>query len=352
MATTRKKAAAGSNGSTRRKQSKKTAYTEEQVLHWYREMLLIRRFEEKAGQLYMERKIRGFCHLYIGQEAVAVGLEAAIRPDDVVITAYRDHGNGLARGMTANECMAELYGKVTGSSNGKGGSMHYFKEELNMAGGHGIVGGQIPLGAGIAFAHKYNKTDRICACLMGDGAVRQGALHEAFNMAMTWKLPVIYIIENNGYAMGTSVERTSNVTELHTLGESYDMPGKAINGMDIIAVKEGLAEAVEHVRSGNGPYLIEMQTYRYRGHSMSDPQKYRTREELEKYRDMDPLANIKLYAQNNKMKLDDAFDELEKEIKQIVVDCVKFAEESAYPEPETAMYENVYIGEYPYASDF
>jgi pyruvate dehydrogenase E1 component alpha subunit len=350
MATTKKTATA--KKTTRRRSSKKSPYTQEQILEWFRSMLLQRRFEERAGQLYMERKIRGFCHLYIGQEAVSTGLEAAIRPDDVVITAYRDHGLGLARGMTANECMAELYGKATGSSKGKGGSMHFFDAENNFAGGHGIVGGQIPLGAGLAFAMKYNEEDRICACLMGDGAVRQGALHEAFNMAMTWKLPVLYIIENNGYAMGTSVARTSNVTDLYTLGESYDMPGKAIDAMDMINTMEELKEAVDHVRSGKGPYLIEMKTYRYRGHSMSDPMKYRTREELERYRDQDPLINLKLHAENHGMKLDDEFKKIEDQIKEEVKACVEFAENSPYPDAEVEMYKDVYIGDYPFASDF
>lgn len=314
-------------------------------------MLRIRRFEERASQLYMQRKIRGFCHLYIGQEASAVGLEAAITKDDTVITAYRDHGNGLARGMTSDECMAELYGKVGGSSRGKGGSMHYFDRENNFAGGHGIVGGQIPLGAGIAFAEKYNSTNNICICLMGDGAVRQGAFHEAFNMAMTWKLPVLYIVENNNYAMGTSVERTSNVTDLYKMAHGFEMPSKAVNGMNLIDVKEGLAEAVAHVRGGNGPYFIEMKTYRYKGHSMSDPMKYRTREELEKYKDRDPIVALKLYAQEHNLMTDDQFDSIEADIKKEVNDCVEFAENSPLPDP-TEIFNDVYIGDYPFYKDF
>ncbi|MFK7970532.1 MAG: pyruvate dehydrogenase (acetyl-transferring) E1 component subunit alpha [Bacteroidia bacterium] len=352
MATTKSKASSAKKTTTRRRSSKKPAYSKDQILEWFRSMLLQRRFEEKAGQLYMERKIRGFCHLYIGQEAVSTGLEAAIRPDDVVITAYRDHGLGLARGMTSNECMAELYGKATGSSKGKGGSMHYFDKENNFAGGHGIVGAQIPVGAGIAFGMKYKEEDRICACLMGDGAVRQGALHEAFNMAMTWKLPVLYIIENNGYAMGTSVERTSNVTDLYRLGESYDMPGKAIDAMDMIKTMEELKEAVDHVRSGKGPYLIEMKTYRYRGHSMSDPMKYRTREELEQFRDRDPIVGVKHYAEKYKMGLDDEFQRIEEEIKAEVAASVEHAETAPFPNAEKEMYEDVYIGDYPFSSDF
>ncbi|MEM9931789.1 MAG: pyruvate dehydrogenase (acetyl-transferring) E1 component subunit alpha, partial [Bacteroidota bacterium] len=249
-------------------------YDKELLLKWFEQMLLIRKFEERASQLYMQQKFRGFCHLYIGQEAVAVGIESRIRPDDYVITAYRDHGGALVRGVSANACMAELFGKATGCSKGKGGSMHFFSKEHNFVGGHGIVGGQIPLGAGLAFGSKYLGEDKITVCSMGDGAVRQGALHEAFNLAMLWKLPVIFVIENNNYAMGTSVERTSNVTELYKLGLSYDMPSKPIDGMNVATVYEEMKEVVDHVRGGNGPYLVEMKTYRYKGHSMSDPMKY------------------------------------------------------------------------------
>ena len=257
---------------TKTKSSKKKAsYDKDLLLHWFEQMLLVRKFEEKASQLYMQQKFRGFCHLYIGQEAVATGMESAIRPDDYVITAYRDHGGALIRGVSPNACMAELYGKATGCSKGKGGSMHFFSKEHNFLGGHGIVGGQIPLGAGIAFAAKYQGTDRVCVCLMGDGATRQGSFHEAFNLAMLWKLPVIFVIENNNYAMGTSVERTSNVTELYKLGLSYDMPSKPVDGMNVFEVYEEMKTAVEHVRK-NGPMLIEMKTYRYKGHSMSDLQ--------------------------------------------------------------------------------
>ncbi len=333
------------------KTTPKQKYNQEQVLHLYKEMLRIRRFEERASQLYMQRKIRGFCHLYIGQEAVAVGIEGVITKDDTVITAYRDHGGGLARGMTSDECMAELYGKVGGSSRGKGGSMHYFDRENNFAGGHGIVGGQIPLGAGIAFAEKYNKTNNICVCLMGDGAVRQGAFHEAFNMAMTWKLPVLYIVENNNYAMGTSVERTSNVTDLYKMAHGFDMPSKAVNGMNVLDVMAELAPVVEHIRSGKGPYFIEMKTYRYKGHSMSDPMKYRTREELERYKDQDPLIALKVYAQTQKMDLESAYDELEAEIKKEVDASVDFAENSPYPDTQE-IFNDVYIGDYPFVKDF
>ncbi|MEM7511873.1 MAG: pyruvate dehydrogenase (acetyl-transferring) E1 component subunit alpha [Bacteroidota bacterium] len=327
-----------------------STYTKEELLHWYEEMLLMRKFEEKASQLYMQQKFRGFCHLYIGQEAVAMGIEAAIRPDDYVITAYRDHGPALVRGISANECMAELYGKATGCSKGKGGSMHFFSKEKNFVGGHGIVGGQIPLGAGLAFASKYKGEDKIAVCMMGDGATRQGALHEAFNLAMLWKLPVIYIIENNNYAMGTSVERTSNVTELYTLGESYDMPSAPVDAMDVVKVKEAMDEAVAFVRGGNGPMLLEMKTYRYKGHSMSDPAKYRTREELNQFKGKDPIANLQMYIADQGHDFSKEYKEIGDKIKGIVDESVKFAEESPYPDP-SALYEDVYVGDYPYIMD-
>ena len=329
---------------------KKDLYSKEQVLDWFERMLLMRKFEEKASQLYMQQKFRGFCHLYIGQEAVAMGIETAIRPDDQVITAYRDHGPALVRGVSANACMAELFGKATGCSKGKGGSMHFFSKEHNFVGGHGIVGAQIPLGAGIAFANKYQGTDKLCICMMGDGAVRQGAFHEALNIAMTWKLPVIFVIENNQYAMGTSVERTSNVTELYTLGESYDMPSKAVNAMDVITVYEEMLPVVEHVRSGKGPYLVEMDTYRYRGHSMSDPAKYRTREELNEFKGKDPIANLRIYIKENELASEDEIKAIDDRIKATVKECVQFAEESPYPDP-AELYEDVYVGDYPYIMD-
>lgn len=329
---------------------KKAAYSKEQVLHWFEQMLLMRKFEEKASQLYMQQKFRGFCHLYIGQEAVAMGIETAIRPDDQVITAYRDHGPALVRGVSPNACMAELYGKATGCSKGKGGSMHFFSKEHNFVGGHGIVGGQIPLGAGIAFANKYQGTDKLCVCMMGDGAIRQGSFHETLNMAMTWKLPVIFIIENNQYAMGTSVERTSNVTDLYTLGEGFDMPSKPIDGMDVTTVYEEMLPVVEHVRAGKGPYLVEMKTYRYRGHSMSDPAKYRTREELNDFKGKDPIANLRIYIKESKLASDEEIQVIDARIKEIVEECVNFAEESPYPEL-SALYEDIYVGDYPYIMD-
>lgn len=335
------------NTKTKSKTKSSQGYDKAQVLHWYEQMLLIRKFEEKASQLYMQQKFRGFCHLYIGQEAVAVGMETAIRPDDYVITAYRDHGGALARGVSPNACMAELFGKSTGCSKGKGGSMHFFSKEHNFLGGHGIVGGQIPLGAGFGFGAKYLGEDKISITMMGDGAVRQGAFHETFNLAMLWQLPVIFIIENNNYAMGTSVQRTSNVTELYKLGLSYDMPSKPVDGMSVLSVYEEMKEAVEYVRGGNGPMLIEMKTYRYKGHSMSDPAKYRTREELDKYKGKDPLADLKIYIQEHDLIPQKELEEVGSRIKNTIEECVKFAEESPYPD-ESALYEDIYVGDYPY----
>lgn len=323
-------------------------HTRKELLGWYESMLGQRRFEEKAGQMYGMQKIKGFCHLYIGQEAVSTGVEAVIRPDDYVITAYRDHGQALARGMNMRECMAELFGKIGGCSKGKGGSMHFFSKELNFLGGHGIVGGQIPMGTGVAFGIQYKGGDQVCVTYFGDGATRQGAMHEAFNLAMLWKLPVLYIIENNFYAMGTSVERTSNVTELYTLGESYDMPSEPVDAMNIFEVYEKVSRAVEHIRAGKGPYLLEMKTYRYRGHSMSDPAKYRTKEELEKYKDQDPIARLSHYMLENKLATAEDLDAIETKINAAVTDCVEFAEASPFPEAHE-LYQDVYYGNnYPF----
>src|SRR6185295_11708165 len=242
----------------------KQKFSKEIYLKWYEDMLLMRKFEERAGQLYGMQKIKGFCHLYIGQEAVVAGAMTVLKPEDNMITAYRDHGHALAKGISANAVMAELFAKVTGCSKGKGGSMHMFSSEHRFFGGHGIVGGQIPLGAGIAFSEKYRGSKNVTVCYMGDGAVRQGAFHEALNMAMTWLLPVIYIIENNNYAMGTSVERTSNMTDLYKLGLAYDMPSEPVDGMSVEAVHEAMEKAAQHVRDGKGPYLLEINTYRYK----------------------------------------------------------------------------------------
>jgi pyruvate dehydrogenase E1 component alpha subunit len=326
----------------------KKKFTKETYLQWFESMLLMRRFEEKAGQLYIQQKIRGFCHLYIGQEALVAGAESAITKEDKVITAYRDHAHPLGRGTSANAIMAELYGKVTGCSKGKGGSMHMFDKERNFFGGHGIVGGQIPLGAGIAFADKYRGEKYVTLCYMGDGAVRQGALHETFNMAMLWKLPVIFIIENNNYAMGTSVERTSNVHDLYKIGLAYDMPSFQVDGMSCEAVHEAISEAAERARNGEGPTLLEMKTYRYRGHSMSDPAKYRTKEEVEEYKQKDPIEQVLSTIRKNKFATEQEIEAIEERVKQIVEESVKFAEESPYPAPED-LYKDVYVqSDYPF----
>ena len=322
--------------------------TKDTYLHWYESMLLMRKFEEKAGQLYGQQKIRGFCHLYIGQEAVLAGAMSVLGPDDSMITTYRDHAHALARGMSANEIMAELYGKATGCSKGKGGSMHMFSKEKKFFGGHGIVGAQIPLGAGIAFAEQYLGTKNVNVCYMGDGAVRQGALNETFNMAMLWKLPVVFICENNGYAMGTSVARTTNMVDIYKIGLGFDMPCAPVDGMDPVAVHNAMDEAVQRARNGEGPTFLEMRTYRYKGHSMSDPAKYRTKEELEGYKAKDPIITVKKAIVENKWADDAWFDQIDNKIKTIVDESVKFAEESPYPEA-SELYTDVYVQEdYPF----
>lgn len=331
--------------------AKKDSFDKETYLQWYESMLLMRRFEEKAGQLYIQQKIKGFCHLYIGQEALVAGAESATRKDDRVITAYRDHAHPIGRGMDPKYIMAELFAKATGCSKGKGGSMHMFSKEYNFFGGHGIVGGQIPLGAGIAFADKYNGNDRVTLCYMGDGAVRQGALHEAFNMAMLWKLPVIFIIENNNYAMGTSVQRTSNVHDLYKIGSGYEMPSFQVDGMSCEAVHEAIASAVERARAGDGPTLLEMKTYRYKGHSMSDPASYRTKDEVEGYKKKDPIEQVLETLKKNKWITDKEIEKMEEKIKAQVDESVKFAEESPYPTVDE-LYKDVYVQkDYPYIKE-
>jgi len=320
---------------------KKAKFSKEVYETWYESMLVMRRFEEKCGEMYIQQKIRGFCHLYIGQEALVAGAESAITKDDRVITAYRDHAHPIGRGMHPKYVMAELYGKITGCSKGKGGSMHIFSKEHNFFGGHGIVGGQIPLGAGIAFADSYNENGRVTLCYMGDGAIRQGALHEAFNMAMLWKIPVIFIIENNNYAMGTSVQRTSNVHELYKLGHAYDMPSFQVDGMSCESVHEAIASAAERARKGEGPTLLEMKTYRYRGHSMSDPAKYRSKEEVEEYKRLDPIEQVITTLKDNGWLDDKGIEAMEKKVEDLVNECVKFAEESPFPDPEE-LYKDVY----------
>ncbi|MEP0712703.1 MAG: pyruvate dehydrogenase (acetyl-transferring) E1 component subunit alpha, partial [Algoriphagus sp.] len=298
----------------------KVKYSKETYTFWYESMLLMRRFEEKAGQLYGQQKIRGFCHLYIGQEACASGAISALTPDDKWITAYRCHAHPLGLGTDPGAVMAELYGKATGTTKGKGGSMHIFDKEKNFMGGHGIVGAQIPMGLGMGFAEKYKGTKNLAICYMGDGAVRQGAFHEALNLAMLYKTPVIFVIENNGYAMGTAVKRSSNVEDLSTLGESYDMPSFAVDGMNVEAVHEAVAEAADRARRGDGPTLLEMRTYRYKGHSMSDPQKYRTKEEVEEYKQRDPVEQVLATIRENNILSEEEIEEIVKGVKQKVTD--------------------------------
>ncbi|MGB0521961.1 MAG: pyruvate dehydrogenase (acetyl-transferring) E1 component subunit alpha [Flammeovirgaceae bacterium] len=326
-------------------------FSKETYLYWFENMYLIRKFEEKAGQMYGQQKIRGFCHLYIGQEACASGAVTALTKDDKWITAYRDHGHPLALGTSPNAVMAELYGKATGTTKGKGGSMHIFDKEVNFIGGHGIVGAQVPLGAGIAFAEKYKGTKNVCICYMGDGAVRQGAFHEALNMAMTWKLPVIFVIENNGYAMGTSVERTSNVTDLYTLGEAYDMPSRPVDAMTPENVHVAVAEAAERARNGEGPSLLEFRTYRFKGHSMSDPAKYRTKEEVAEYKSLDPIEQVRARILEYNYATAEELKAIETKIKAQVKEAVEFAEKSPWPDPKEAFTE-IYVDEnYPFVMD-
>lgn len=334
-----------------KKKLNKLPHDEAVYRRWYREMYLMRKFEEKCGQLYIQQKFGGFCHLYIGQEAILSGMMEAIKPTDRVITAYRDHAHPLVMGSDPKKVMAELYGKCTGLSKGKGGSMHMFDKERNLFGGHGIVGGQIGLGAGIAFADKYRDEDHVTVCFMGDGAARQGILHETFNMAMNWKLPVIFIIENNQYAMGTSVERTTNVTDMSKIGLSYDMPSETVDGMSPEEVCASIARAAKRGRKGEGPTLLNIETYRYKGHSMSDPQKYRTKDEVSEYQEKDPITHVKNVLLDNKWMTEEEIKVVEKEVKAEVEEAVKFAEESPLPEPHE-LYEDVYTQEdYPFVKD-
>ena len=326
-------------------------YSKEQYGQWYRDMQLMRRFEERAGQMYGQQKIRGFCHLYIGQEAVAAGMVSGLREDDPIITAYRDHAHALAVGIPPREVMAELFGKRTGSSKGKGGSMHFFDENRRLYGGHGIVGAQIPLGAGIAFSEKYRGSNKVCATSMGDGAVREGALHETFNIAMTWGLPVIFIIENNNYAMGTSVKRSSNMQELHRLGEGYDMPHWDVDGMDVEAVHEGIVKASAMVRDTQGPVLLEMVTYRYKGHSISDPAKYRTRDEVNEARANDPIKKLGAKMTEHGMMTEAQLKEIDKEMKSIVDEAVEFADNSEFPDGSELWNQVYYEPDYPFLKD-
>ena len=319
------------------------SYDPDTLREFYREMLLIRRFEEKAGQMYGMGLIGGFCHLYIGQEAVVVGMQATLKEQDSVITTYRDHGHMLACGMDPKGVMAELTGREGGYSKGKGGSMHMFSKEKNFFGGHGIVGANLPLGTGIAFAHKYEEDGGLCLTYFGDGAANQGQVYESFNIAALWDLPVIYIIENNRYGMGTSVERASASTDLANRGEAYGIPGKQVDGMDVVQVYEGGKEAVEYVRSGKGPYILEMQTYRYRGHSMSDPAKYRTKEEVQKMRtEKDPIETLKAVLLDLKVASEDDLKAMDREVREQVNAAADFAQESPEPDP-SELYTDILI---------
>jgi pyruvate dehydrogenase E1 component alpha subunit len=306
-------------------------YSKEQLLTMYRKMYLIRRFEERAGQQYTLGKIAGFCHLYIGQEAVAVGPNEAIRPDDYMLSAYRDHGQPLARGSDAGMVMAELFGRGTGYSKGKGGSMHIFDIEHHFYGGYGIVGGQIPLAAGMAFASRYRNEDRVTVCYFGDAAANQGSFHETFNMASKWKLPVIYICENNRYGMGTAIARTSAVPEIYKRAAAYGMRGEPVDGMDCLTMYEAVKDAAAYCRAGKGPVLLEANTYRFRGHSMADPANYRTKQEVEEERKNDPIPKLRDHALKNKLAVDADFEAIEEQVKAQVDAAVKFADES--PEP-------------------
>src|SRR6478672_3476727 len=304
-------------------------------------MLLIRRFEERASQQYQAQKIGGFCHLYIGQEAVVCGAVAATRPDDYIITAYRDHAHALARGTTADACMAELFGKATGCSRGLGGSMHFFDRENHMYGGHAIVGAHVPLAAGMAFAAKYRSEDRVTLCFFGDGAINQGGFHEALNLAGLLKLPIVFICENNLFAMGTSVERSTSLKQIVDRAEGYDMPGEIVDGMNFREVRDKLADVVDSIRKEPHPAFLEARAYRYRGHSMSDPASYRTKEELEKYRLDDPITRLRAQLTREGKLTNEQFDRLDKQAKETVLAAVKFAEESPQP-PLEKLYDYTY----------
>jgi len=318
--------------------------TPEELLNYYKDMLLIRRFEEKAGQLYGMSMIAGFCHLYIGQEAVVVGMQAAAnREIDTVITSYRDHGHMLASNMDPKGVMAELTGRSGGYSKGKGGSMHMFSREKNFFGGHGIVGAQVPIGTGLGFAHKYKKDGGVCMAYFGDGASNQGQVFESFNMASLWNLPVVYVIENNRYGMGTSVKRASSNQELFSRGEAFGIPGVSVDGMDVLAVKEAGIKALKYARSGKGPFILGMQTYRYRGHSMSDPARYRSREEVSKVRsERDPIDRVRQYVLDAKATDEEGLKKIDSDVKTLVSRASEYAQES--PEPDISeLYTDILI---------
>ncbi len=334
--------AKGSKTATAVKPPAARADDREQLLGFFRQMLLIRRFEERAGQLYGMGLIGGFCHLYIGQEAIAVGMQSIKQPGDQVITGYRDHGHMLACGMDPRAVMAELTGRAAGAAKGKGGSMHMFSTEADFFGGHGIVGAQVSLGTGLALSNRYRDNGKVAFVYFGDGAANQGQVYESFNMAELWSLPVVYVIENNQYAMGTSVERSSSETHLFKRGASFNIPGVEVDGMDVLAVREAGARAAEHARAGKGPFILEMMTYRYRGHSMSDPAKYRTREEVDAVRKTrDPIDHLQERLEAGKLADEAALKAIDAEVKKIVADAAEFARTAPEPEPG-ALYADVY----------
>ena len=327
-------------------------FSKETYLYWYELMQLIRQFESKSEEMYkMAGKIRGFFHVYNGQEAIAAGCMTATNHEDPFITGYRDHGLALAKGMSPNAAMAELYGKATGCSKGKGGSMHLFDKANYFFGGHGIVGAQIGTGAGLAFAEQYRGSKNVVLCFFGDGAARQGMLHEVFNLAMLWKLPVVFICENNNYAMGTSIERTSNVIDIYKLADAYEMPSDKVDGMTAEAVHESVARAVKRAREGDGPTLLEMKTYRYKGHSVSDPQKYRSKDEVEEYKSQDPITKVTQTILSNNFATEADLKAIDEKIAAIVEGSVKFAEESPWPD-DSEVLKDVYIDQsYPFIVD-
>lgn len=331
--------------------AKKAVIGKEMYMQWYETMLRIRKFEERALMLYGQQKIRGFCHVYIGQEAITAGMESALRREDNIVTAYRQHGTAIGRGVPTNKAMAELMGKANGINKGKGGSMHFFSAEHNYFGGNGIVGAQIPIGAGIAFAEKYKGTDNLCVTMFGDGAARQGALHEAFNMAMAWDIPALFVCENNHYAMGTSTSRTSNVTEMVKLGLSYDMPSASVDGMDPEAVYNAVKTAAEHIRSVKGPYYLEIRTYRFKGHSVSDPGKYRSKEEVAEYKEKDPIKVIEAKLLDGGMATPEDIKAIKDMIKTEIDEAVAFAEAGEYPDPSELYTDNYVQPDYPFIKD-
>lgn len=326
-----------------KKTHKQLGLKDDQLIEMFEQMYLQRRFEERAMQMYQKGKFGGFLHLYIGQEAISTGTVFALNDDDDIITAYRDHGWGLVRGVTPNEGMAELYGKATGCSKGKGGSMHFAKVENHYWGGYGIVGGHIPLGGGLAFANKYQDNGRVTACFLGDGAVDQGALHETLNMSQLWKLPAIYVVENNGYSMGTAAHRHT-VNEIYERANGYGMKSAVLNGMDVFTVYENMKKISKEVRKDSLPWFVEIRTYRYRGHSMSDPQKYRSKEELETYQNVDPIERLKTYILDKDISTEKEIEKIQDKVEDTVLEAIEFAEDSPFPEDE-ALYEDMFVGE-------